>query len=63
MRKKKRTLSIRITYEPNRLAKNYLAAAYEALVPTVTGSLKPTAIDSSQTVDDLPLKQLGGKPR
>jgi hypothetical protein len=62
MPREKRCLSIRITYEPNRLAKAYLAAAYEALFPTVKSSLKTDAI-GSHTVNNIPLKQLGGYPR
>ncbi len=62
MSRKKRSLLIRITYEPNRLAKGYLTSAYETLVPTVKSVLKAQAIDS-HPMSEMPLKQVGVKSR
>lgn len=32
---KKRTLKVRVSYEPNRLAKQYLSEAYQRFVPMI----------------------------
>lgn len=38
----KKGLRLRISYEPNRMANNYLSIAYEALMPIVKQSINST---------------------
>jgi len=59
MPRKKSNLLVRTTYESNRLAKSYLAAAYETLMPKIQISLKTDGVVSHQ-VNEIPIKQSRG---
>lgn len=58
---KKRRISIRITYEPNRLSKGNLTAAYEVLIPKIKSSFEIDVISSNPTEHDMLLKQVKGE--
>lgn len=58
-KRKARKLSIKSTYEPNRLAKTHLLTAYEKLVPTIKYLLKPT--EKNGFASNVFLKKSGGK--
>lgn len=40
MSAKKRTLKVRVSFDPNRLSERYLADAYERLVPIIHRGIK-----------------------
>ena len=61
MPKKKKRLSIRITYEPNRLSKGHLTMAYEILIPKIKFSLARNALDDHSSGHEILLNQVGGK--
>ena len=59
--REKRRLTLRSTYEPNRLAKTHLLTAYEKLIPTIKYSLSSTKKNRLAIKDNVLSKKMGGK--
>jgi hypothetical protein len=58
--KSRKRLEVRVQFEPNRIAGEYLASAYERVVPIVRRDLRESAEGRAEVVRDQPMRQAGG---